>query len=161
MAETETSAGTAPANLKQSLAPLLLAALACEDSPRSERDGSLSLLRLRYVLPVATLPAQRDLALVSVWWLRGAGQCVISARLRDVAGGVVVESSSEVSYEHDVIHEQAAQFPGVTFSLAGLYRVEVLLAGEVVGSSPLFVELIPARTTEDEAPQIQGEVRPR
>jgi hypothetical protein len=136
---------TTPA-LKSAPLPILLAAITCEDHSRSERDGSLSLLRLRYVLPITALPVERSLVVVSLWWLRGVGQCAIATRLRDPQGGVLAEVSDTLSYAQDAIHEHAAQLAGVPLTQAGLYRIEVLLAGEVASAAPLFVELTSAPT---------------
>lgn len=120
--------------------PLLLSAILCEDEARSSRDGSLSLLRVFYVLRPATLPVKKDLVVVTFWWLRTVSQCVISTRLRDLEGGVLEELGSDVTANSSSIHEQSARFIGVEFSGAGRYRVEVLLDGDVVGAYPLYVE---------------------
>ena len=120
--------------------PVLLSTVICEDDARSSRDGSLSLFRLFYVVKPVTLPAKKDFVVVGLWWLRGAGQRVISTRVRDVEGGVLDELTSEVQHSIDSIHEQSARFVGFEFPTAGTYRVEVLLDGDVVGAYPLFVE---------------------
>ncbi len=120
--------------------PVLLSTVICEDDARSSRDGSLSLFRLFYVVKPTLLPVKKDFVVVGLWWLRGAGQRVISTRVRDVEGGVLDELTSEVQHMADSIHEQSARFVGLEFPTAGTYRVEVLLDGEVVGAYPLFVE---------------------
>lgn len=120
--------------------PVLLATVICEDDARSNRDGSLSLQRVFYVLRPAALPASQAFVVVSWWWLRDAGQCVISTRVRDVDGGVLDELSSEVRCDGQAIHEQSARFADVEFAMAGRYRIEVLVDGDVAGAYPLFVE---------------------
>lgn len=133
--------------------PVLLSTVICEDDARSNRDGSLSLQRVFYVLKPASLPTKKDFVVVGLWWLRGVGQCVISTRVRDVDGGVIHELSSEVSYDGNAIHEQSSRFVGVEFSAAGTYRVEVFLDGDVAGAYPLFVEpplIVPVPTSVNE-----------
>ena len=116
--------------------------------------------RVFYVLKPATLPVRQAFVVVGLWWLRGAGQCVISTRIRDVDGGVLDELSSDVQYDSHAIHEQSSRFVGVEFTTAGTYRIEVLLDGDVAGAYPLFVEPpliapVPARVNE---PVVQGPV---
>jgi hypothetical protein len=119
--------------------PVLLSAVICEDAAQSRSDGSVSLQRLLYVLRPAALPVKKDFIVVGLWWLRGAGRCVLSTRVRDVDGGVLLELGSEETYAGQSIHVEYASFVGLEFQ-AGTYPVEVLLDGEVVGAYPLFVE---------------------
>jgi hypothetical protein len=119
--------------------PVLLSAVICEDAAQSRSDGSVSLQRLLYVLRPAALPVKKDFVVVSLWWLRGPGRGVLSTRVRDVDGGVLLELASEETYTGQSIHVEYASFVGLEFQ-AGTYRVEVLLDGEVVGAYPLFVE---------------------
>jgi hypothetical protein len=133
--------------------PVLLTTVICEDDARSSRDGSLSLQRVFYVLRPAALPASQAFVVVSLWWLRGAGQYAISTRVRDVDGGVLDELASDVRCDSQAIHEQSSRFVGVEFPTTGTYRIEVLLDGDVAGAYPLFVEspvspaLLPVSTT--------------
>ncbi len=120
---------------------VLLSTLVCEDDARSNGDGSLSLLRVFYVIPTAGLPARRNFVVVTFWWLRGTGQVSLDTRVRDLDGGVLAELGGSVSYDGNSVHEQSARFVGLEFGAAGIYRVEVLLDGDVVGAYPLFVEV--------------------
>src|SRR3972149_375325 len=135
--------------------PVFLSAVICEDAARSNSDGSVSLQRVLYVLRPAALPVKKDFVVVGLWWLRGAGQCAFSTRVRDVDGGVMLELAGEKTYTGQAIHVEYASFVGVEFQ-AGTYRAEVLLGGEVVGAYPLFVEApmvaaVPAGVNEPSA----------
>ncbi len=123
--------------------PILLAHLTCDEV--TQADGTLSLLRVRSIVPVADLPAREHLMVVSQWWLRGAGRQLLATRLRDVEGGVIEELSGEVQYEQEVIYEHVAEFQ-VTLPTAGIYTIEILLNGEVIRNSPLIVKLMQAIT---------------
>jgi hypothetical protein len=117
--------------------PILLGHLACDEV--TAQADTLSLLRLRSIISTPALPLQVNLAVVSEWWLRGAGRHLLSARLRDVEGGVLDELGDEVQHEREVIYEHVAQFQ-VTLPIAGIYAIEILLDGEVIRNSPLIVK---------------------
>jgi hypothetical protein len=73
-------------------------------------------------------------------------------RVRDLDGGVLDLAESEMAFERLSVHEHIARFAALDFKVDGVYRVEVLLDDEVVGTYPLFVQV-----TERVAPTVRQE----
>jgi hypothetical protein len=120
-------------------APVLLAAVLCEDTARSERDGRLSLHKVRYVLTTATWPARLGFEIAAIWWLRGPGTHTFTVRVRDVDGGVLEVVTDTLAIERESVHEQLTHLAAIDFAQPGVYPVEVLIDGEVAGAYPLFL----------------------
>lgn len=120
-------------------APVLLAAVLCEDTVRSERDGRLSLHKVRYVVTTATWPARLGFEVAAIWWLRGPGTHTFTVRIRDVDGGVLEVVTDTRAFERESVHEQLTHLAAIDFAQPGVYPVEVLIDGEVAGAYPLFL----------------------
>ena len=120
-------------------APVLLAAVLCDDTARSERDGRLSLHKVRYVVTTATWPARLGFDVAAIWWLRGPGSHTFTVRVRDVDGGVLDVVTDTLAFERESVHEQITHLAAIDFTQPGVYPVEVLLDGEVAGAYPLFL----------------------
>ncbi len=119
--------------------PVLLAAVLCEDTVRSERDGRLSLHKVRYVVTTATWPARLGFEVAAIWWLRGPGTHTFTVRVRDVDGGVLEVVTDTRAFERESVHEQLTHLAAIDFAQPGVYPVEVLIDGEVAGAYPLFL----------------------
>jgi hypothetical protein len=119
--------------------PVLLAAVLCDDTVRSERDGRLSLHKVRYVVTTATWPARLGFDVAAIWWLRGPGSHTFTVRVRDVDGGVLDVVTDTLAFERESVHEQITHLAAIDFTQPGVYPVEVLLDGEVAGAYPLFL----------------------
>jgi hypothetical protein len=90
---------------------------------------------------VAVLPLRVDLDVVTLWWIRTVARPYrFMTRVRDLDGGVLDLVESEIAFETLSVHEQMARFAALEFRAAGVYRVEVLLDDELVGTYPLFVQ---------------------
>lgn len=121
--------------------PVLLTCVVCEDELRSARTGRLTVCDLAYVWPAAVLPLRVDLDVVTLWWIRTVARPYrFMTRVRDLDGGVLDLVESEIAFETLSVHEQMARFAALEFRAAGVYRVEVLLDDELVGTYPLFVQ---------------------
>jgi hypothetical protein len=122
-------------------APVLLTCVVCEDELRSARTGRLTVCDLAYVWPAAALPLRVNLDVVTLWWIRALARPYrFMTRVRDLDGGVLDLVESAITFEAPSVHEQMARFTALEFRTAGVYRVEVLLDDEVVGTYPLFVQ---------------------
>jgi hypothetical protein len=122
-------------------APVLLTCVVCEDELRSARTGRLTVCDLAYVWPATALPLRVDLDVVTLWWIRTIARPYrFMTRVRDLDGGVLDLVESEIVFETPSVHEQMARFAALEFRTAGVYRVEVLLDDDVVGTYPLFVQ---------------------
>jgi hypothetical protein len=119
--------------------PVLLAAVLCEDTVRSERDRRLSLHKVRYVVTTATWPARLGFEVAAIWWLRGPGTHTFTVRVRDVDGGVLEVVTDTRAFERESVHEQLTHLAAIDFTQPGVYPVEVLIDGEVAGAYPLFL----------------------
>jgi len=130
--------------------PVLLTCALCQDELRSARTGRLTVCDLAYVWPAATLPLRIDLDVVSLWWIRSCTKPYhFMTRLRDLDGGVLDLVESELAFETPSVHEHMAHFAALEFKTPGIYRVEVLVDDDLVGTYPLFVQV--AETNRPEA----------
>jgi hypothetical protein len=123
-------------------APVLLTCVICQDELRSTRTGRLTVVDLAYVWSTPELPLRVDLDVVTLWWIRTLTQPFrFMTRVRDLDGGVLDLAESEMAFERLSVHEHIARFAALDFKVDGVYRVEVLLDDEVVGTYPLFVQV--------------------
>lgn len=129
--------------------PILLAAVLCEDSVRSERDRRLSLHRVRYVVTTETWPTRQGFEVATIWWLRGPGTHTFTVRMRDVDGGVLDLVADTLTFEREAVHEHLTHLAAIDFAQPGVYPVEVLLDGEIAGTYPLFLMSILTGTGEN------------
>ena len=129
--------------------PILLAAVLCEDSVRSERDRRLSLHRVRYVVMTETWPTRQGFEVATIWWVRGPGSHTFTVRVRDVDGGVLDLVTDTLTFEREAVHEHLTHLAAIDFAQPGVYPVEVLLDGEIAGTYPLFLMSILTGTGEN------------
>ncbi|CAG0930982.1 hypothetical protein PLCT1_01610 [Planctomycetaceae bacterium] len=141
--EVRALATTAPAGPT----PVLLTCVICEDELRSARTGRLTVRDLAYVWTTSALPLRVDLDVVTLWWIRAIERPYrFMTRVRDLDGGVLDLVESEMAFEKPAVHEQMARFAMLEFQAGGVYRVEVLLDDDVVGTYPLFVQVVESDT---------------
>lgn len=129
--------------------PILLAAVLCEDSVRSERDRRLSMHRVRYVVMTETWPTRQGFEVATIWWVRGPGSHTFTVRVRDVDGGVLDLVTDTLTFEREAVHEHLTHLAAIDFAQPGVYPVEVLLDGEIAGTYPLFLMSILTGTGEN------------
>jgi hypothetical protein len=129
------------------LTPVLLTCVICEDEMRSARTGRLTVCDLAYVWTTPALPLRVDLDVVTLWWIRALERPYrFMTRVRDLDGGVLDLVESEIAFETLSVHEHMARFAALEFRAGGVYRVEVLLDDDVVGTYPLFVQVVESGT---------------
>jgi hypothetical protein len=133
--------------------PDLQCSLLCEDV-RQEANGKFLLIGVLNFIPVPQVPITAHRLLFYNRWTAGVGEFLQTIRL--IAPDQVTElSKSETKFalgEPAAYVINVAVFGNVTFSVAGIYFVEVLVDGVMKIRYPLPVAIVPPPGANPQAP---------